>query len=111
LGRKVHAKTLAKNGGNGEYYMKVGKDTINGDITTKNDAKYINHSCRPNCVARQRSINGKNRVFIFSTKKINKNTELTFDYHWTVEREEDRTRCRCSAGKYCRKFMEELVEK
>ena len=111
FGRKVPEKTLERNGGNGEYYMKVGKITIDGDITTQNDAKYINHSCRPNCVAGVRVINGKGRVFIFTTKKINKNTELTFDYLWTVEREEDRTRCRCSAGKYCRRYMEVYVKK
>lgn len=111
FGRKVPEKTLERNGGHGTYYMKVGKNTIDGNITTKNDAKYINHSCRPNCVPCVREINGKSRVFIFTTKKINKNTELTFDYCWTVETEEDRTRCRCSAGKYCRRYMEVCVKK
>ena len=108
FGRKVQERTLKKNGGNGEYYMQVGGITINGDITTKNDAKFINHSCKPNCVARVREINGRDRVFIFTAKKINKSTELTIDYQWTVEREEDQKRCNCSAGKFCRKYMEQL---
>jgi len=108
LGRKVSQKTLAKNGGHGEYYIQVGKATVNGDIKSKNDAKYINHSCKPNCVALVKEVDGISRVFIFSKIKINKNTELTLDYQWTVKNEEDRTRCYCSAGKYCRKYMEKV---
>lgn len=108
FGRKVTEKTLQKNGGNGEYYIQVGNRTINGDIKMKNDAKYINHSCNPNCVALVKEIKGKSRVFIFTNKKVKKNTELTLDYNWTVKREEDRTICYCSAGKYCRKYMEKV---
>lgn len=111
MGRKVTQKTLAKNGGNGVYYIQVGKAVINGDIKSKNDAKYINHSCNPNCVALVREVNGNSRVFIFTKKRIKKNTELTLDYQWSVKKEEDRTRCYCSAGKYCRKYMEKVEVK
>lgn len=38
FGRKVQEQTLKKNGGHGIYYMKVGNNTINGNIATKNDA-------------------------------------------------------------------------
>jgi SET domain-containing protein len=51
------------------------KWTINGSSRT-NIARYINHSCKPNCVARRiaRSIR------IFALRKIEPGEELTFDY-------------------------------
>lgn len=41
-----------------------------------NIARYINHSCRPNCEA---EIEGK-RVLIYATKNIPAGTELNYDY-------------------------------
>lgn len=41
-----------------------------------NIARYINHSCRPNC----EPVIYKSRVYIFSIKNINKDDELTYDY-------------------------------
>ena len=73
LGRKAQEQTLDKNGGNGVYYMQVWHITINCDMTSRNDAKFINHSCSPNCgVLRVQNINGKDRVFLFALRRINK---------------------------------------
>ncbi len=48
---------------------------IDGSIK-ENTAKYINHSCAPNC-----EIDIKNkRVFIFALKNIKAGDELTYDY-------------------------------
>jgi SET domain-containing protein len=49
--------------------------TINGSSRT-NVARYINHSCKPNCVARRidRSIR------IFARRAIEPGEELTYDY-------------------------------
>ncbi len=41
-----------------------------------NTARYINHSCRPNCEA----INRKGRVFIVSRRNILAGEELSYDY-------------------------------
>jgi SET domain-containing protein len=51
------------------------KWTINGSPRT-NVARYINHSCRPNCVARRiaRSIR------IYARRRIQPGEELTYDY-------------------------------
>ncbi len=51
------------------------KITIDGQ-DRKNKARYINHSCRPNC-----EIKIKNKkIFVMSLKKIKKGEELTYDY-------------------------------
>lgn len=51
------------------------KRTIDG-TDRKNIARYINHSCKPNC---EPTIH-KGQVFIFSLRKINPGEELTYNY-------------------------------
>ena len=41
-----------------------------------NTARYINHSCRPNCEA----INRRGRIFIVSRRQITAGEELTYNY-------------------------------
>lgn len=41
-----------------------------------NTARYINHSCRPNCDA----INRRGRIFIVARKNIKEGEELTYNY-------------------------------
>jgi len=60
----------------GKYYFEVGRNkTIDGNIPS-NTARYINHSCVPNCEA----IGPNGKIFIFSRKKIKAGAELTYDY-------------------------------
>ncbi len=60
----------------GRYLFEVNaRKTIDGNIPS-NSARYINHSCRPNCeVAIHHG-----RVFIFSRRRIAAGTELSYDY-------------------------------
>jgi SET domain-containing protein len=60
----------------GRYLFSIGKNkTIDGNIK-KNTARYINHSCRPNCEA----IGPNGHVYIFSTRRIKPGEELTYHY-------------------------------
>jgi SET domain-containing protein len=67
-----------------------------------NDARFINHSCDPNCEA----VNDRKRIFIEAIKTIPAGTELLYDYQY--ERTDDHTEsderfyaCRCGSPK-CR---------
>jgi uncharacterized protein len=51
------------------------KLTIDG-TDRKNIARYVNHSCKPNCEVEIH----KKRVYIFSCKKIKAGEELCYDY-------------------------------
>jgi uncharacterized protein len=51
------------------------------DGTRGGDAKYINHSCSPNCEA----IQDGDQIFIESLRSIKKGEEITYDYHLVVE--------------------------
>lgn len=74
IGKPVKEEDLY--GKNNKYYFEIGKNkTIDGNIK-ENTARYINHSCRPNCEA----VGPSGRVFIMSVKKIRPGDELTYDY-------------------------------
>jgi len=67
-----------------------------------NDARFLNHSCDPNCEA----INDRKRIYIESIKTIPAGTELVYDYQY--ERTDDHSpederfyKCRCGSPK-CR---------
>jgi uncharacterized protein len=51
------------------------KKTIDG-TTRANTARYINHSCRPNCEVEIK----KGKVLIFSKRNIQAGEELAYDY-------------------------------
>jgi len=60
----------------GKFLFWVGKDKmINGNIPA-NKARYINHSCAPNCEADGPA----GKVFIMSRRRIKAGEELTYDY-------------------------------
>lgn len=46
-----------------------------------NEARFINHSCAPNC----KSKNKEGRIFIYSRKNIKKGDELFYDYKLDIE--------------------------
>jgi uncharacterized protein len=51
------------------------KQDINGDVPW-NDARYINHSCSPNCYTELRD----NEIWIVADRDIEKGEELSYDY-------------------------------
>ena len=70
-----------------------------------NAARYINHSCEPNCEARQVG----QRVFIVALRPIARGEELTYDYQLQIERSASAARrrtyqCHCGAVE-CRGTM------
>ena len=52
------------------------------DATRKgNDARFINHSCEPNCQAEYWTVEGRECVAIFTVHTIKAGEEITYDYH------------------------------
>lgn len=70
-----------------------------------NDARFINHSCKPNC----ETVIENSRVFIDAIRSIKPGEELGYDYQLTWESTDDPAElalyaCRCGARK-CRGTM------
>ncbi len=73
-GRKVSKKEQEEN--SGMYLFWTGRNTmIDGNIK-KNTARYINHSCAPNCEVDIR----KQRIYIFAKRNLKAGEELNYDY-------------------------------
>jgi SET domain-containing protein len=84
------------------FLFTVDDKTVIDAAVGGNEARFINHSCDPNCEA----INDRKRIFIEAVKSIPAGAELVYDYQY--ERSDDHTpedekfyRCRCGSPK-CR---------
>ena len=77
-----------------------GKYDIDGFVTA-NKAKFINHSCNPNCEVDI----VKDEIWISSIRKIKKNEELSYDYGYSFDKEDFRDHiCKCGS-KNCIGFI------
>ncbi|CAG9759392.1 unnamed protein product [Ceutorhynchus assimilis] len=86
----------------GCYMFRV-DDNFVVDATMKgNAARFINHSCDPNCYSKVVEIMGHKHIIIFALRRIMSGEELTYDYKFPFE--EDKIPCTCGARK-CRKFL------
>lgn len=78
----------------------IDKETVIDPQRIGNDAKYINHSCQPNCASYQ----DKRRIFIEAVKDIPEGAELSYDYKLIpsdIESDRSKYPCRCGAPR-CR---------
>lgn len=68
-------------------------------------ARYINHSCEPNCIAEVILYDNQKRIIIIANRLIKKGEELTYDYKLDVETDKgSRIPCLCGS-QLCRKWM------
>ena len=83
----------------------VDKHTAIDAAVGGNDARFINHSCEPNC----RAVLDKKHIYIEAIRTIAEDEELTYDYNLTRDGKEDAAAeaqyaCHCGA-KACRGTM------
>ncbi|KAL1261083.1 hypothetical protein QQF64_008910 [Cirrhinus molitorella] len=69
-----------------------------------NAARFINHSCEPNCYSRVINVEGQKHIVIFALRKIYRGEELTYDYKFPIEDASNKLGCNCGA-KRCRRFL------
>lgn len=79
------------------FFSLEGSKLIDGG-SQGNDARWINHSCAPNCEAREED----GQVFIYALRDIKRGEELNYDYGLIVEERHTAAvkrayQCRCGA--------------
>jgi SET domain-containing protein len=84
------------------FLFQVKRDVVIDGARQGNDARFINHSCNPNC---ETIIEG-DRVFIYARRAIATGDELTYDYWYQRDGTEDAAderlyRCACGTSR-CR---------
>uniref|UniRef100_A0A7S2Z8K1 [histone H3]-lysine(4) N-trimethyltransferase n=1 Tax=Chloropicon laureae TaxID=464258 RepID=A0A7S2Z8K1_9CHLO len=83
------------------YLFRVGRDVIDATFAG-GPARYINHSCDPNC--KPKSFTSDSRIWIFSIKDIQPGEELCYDYKFDYEEGDKKIPCCCGA-KNCSGYM------
>jgi len=93
LGEKIDgAESLRRCEKNNQYIFSLNKGGyLDGDVEW-NPARWINHSCEPNCEAQLI----EDRIWLIATCSIKAGEELTFNYGFDLEDYEDYP-CHCGA--------------
>ena len=82
------------------YLFALDRNTVIDGNRQGNDARYINHSCDPNCEA----VTVGKKIFIYARKNIQPGVELAYDYkyEWSNHKDDIRLyKCECGSPK-CR---------
>ncbi|MFZ2277648.1 MAG: SET domain-containing protein-lysine N-methyltransferase, partial [Prosthecobacter sp.] len=91
-----------KTGGAAVYVFTLNQRYDIDGAKGKNPARYINHSCAPNCEAY--IIRG--RIWIYSLREIKAGEELTYNYGFDVDTWDEHP-CRCGADRCVGFIVEE----
>ncbi|XP_047324982.1 histone-lysine N-methyltransferase ATXR7 [Impatiens glandulifera] len=91
------------------YYEKIGigssylfrlDDGYVVDATKRGGvARFINHSCEPNCYTKVISVEGQKKIFIYAKRQIKAGEEITYNYKFPLE--EKKIPCNCRSRR-CR---------
>lgn len=93
VGERIDKQESARRCEDGNPYIFTINDEwdIDGDVPA-NPARYLNHSCAPNCEAQQED----DRIWIVALRDIAPGEEVTFNYGYDLEEWEDHP-CECGA--------------
>ncbi|XP_057467487.1 uncharacterized protein LOC130756882 isoform X2 [Actinidia eriantha] len=96
-GRKLQYKSAC-------YFFRIDKEHII-DATRKGGvARFVNHSCLPNCIAKVISLRNEKKVVFFAERDIYPGEEITYDYHFNHEDDGEKIPCFCNS-KNCRRYL------
>ncbi|KAL9913079.1 trithorax-related isoform 1-T1 [Glossina fuscipes fuscipes] len=88
----------------GIYMFRLDEDRVVDATLCGGLARYINHSCNPNCVTEIVEVDRELRIIIFAKRRINRGEELSYDYKFDIEDDGNKIPCMCGAPN-CRKWM------
>lgn len=88
----------------GIYMFRLDEDRVVDASESGGLARYINHSCNPNCVAEIVEVERDLRIIIFAKRRILRGEELAYDYKFDIEDDQHKISCMCGAPN-CRKWM------
>ena len=93
LGEKISkAESLRRCESNNEYIFDLDEERDLDGSVSWNPARFINHSCDPNCEAQMED----GEVWIVAVKDIREGEEITFNYNYDLEDYREHP-CRCGA--------------
>ncbi|KAG5900058.1 hypothetical protein JTB14_016032 [Gonioctena quinquepunctata] len=78
------------------YLFRIDLENIIDATKCGNLARFINHSCNPNCYAKVITIESRKKIVIYSKQSIGVNEEITYDYKFPIE--DEKIPCLCGAN-------------
>lgn len=88
----------------GIYMFRLDHDTVIDATMCGGLARYVNHSCQPNCFAEYLNFGDRSHIVIITNRRIEKGEELCYDYNFDLEDGGSKIPCLCRAVN-CRKWM------
>ncbi|XP_068108690.1 histone-lysine N-methyltransferase ASH1L isoform X2 [Hyperolius riggenbachi] len=86
---------------NDHYCLSLDSGMVIDSYRMGNEARFINHSCDPNCEMQKWSVNGVYRIGLYALKDMPAGTELTYDYNFHAFNTEQQQLCKCGF-EHCR---------
>lgn len=86
------------------YLFRIDSDFVIDATRRGGPARFINHSCDPNLIAKIISIGDNHHIVFYSKRRVEKYQELTYDYKFDIEGEDKKIPCLCRASN-CRKYL------
>uniref|UniRef100_A0ACD6AQC3 Uncharacterized protein n=3 Tax=Avena sativa TaxID=4498 RepID=A0ACD6AQC3_AVESA len=91
-----------KSGIGSSYLFRLDDDYVVDATKRGGLARFVNHSCEPNCYTKVITVEGKKKIFIYSKRRIHAGEELTYNYKFPLE--EKKIPCHCGSQR-CRGSM------
>ncbi|VDK87090.1 unnamed protein product [Onchocerca ochengi] len=91
----------------GVYMFRIDDEKLIDATMAGGPARYINHSCDPNCSTRlvdSGPCGDDKKIIIIANRPISAGEELTYDYQFDIEDAADKIPCLCGAPN-CQKWM------
>lgn len=87
------------------YFFRLDLTYVVDATHTGNLARFINHSCDPNCTAKVVQLEGTDHIVFYARKPISRGDEITYDYKFAIE-DDPRKKIACLCGMpACRKYL------
>ncbi|XP_062204737.1 histone-lysine N-methyltransferase ATXR7 isoform X2 [Phragmites australis] len=98
----IRESQYEKNGIGSSYLFRLDDDYVVDATKRGGLARFINHSCEPNCYTKVITVEGQKKIFIYSKRRIYAGEELTYNYKFPLE--EKKIPCHCGSRR-CRGSM------
>lgn len=87
------------------YFFRLDLTYVVDASNRGNLARFVNHSCDPNCTAKVVQIEGAQHIVFYARRPIGFGEEITYDYKFAIE-EDPAKKIRCLCGtSACRKYL------
>lgn len=100
----MREKEYTRQGMGDSYMFRLSGDQVIDATRRGGIARFINHSCEPNVIAKIISVGSQDKIVFYSKRAIKVDEELTYDYKFDFEADDKKIPCLCGAAS-CRKYL------